>query len=331
LEGRRETAGRRFAIVVSRYNQTITGKLLEGAVQTLREAGVADEAIDVAWVPGAWEIPLVAQRLAVRGHYAAVLCLGAVIKGETSHDQHINRQVSLSLGQIALDAGIPVLFGVLTCNSLEQAIHRSGGNVGNKGAECAEAALEMAGLLAVLDGAPPPAAVEPPPPPDSAAAPTPPAPPVKGRRPGRRVRRSRARQVVLQVLYEDDLNPSEERAARDEFLVARLHADQELVAFARALLDGVRARRDELDRALAGKLEHWSLARLAATDRNVLRLGAYEILFGGTPGPVVINEAIELARRFGGQQSPAFVNGVLDRVWRESKRPEPPAGRNSTA
>ena len=101
----------------------------------------------VAWVPGAWELPLVAQRFAQSGEYSAVLCLGAVIRGETSHDQHINRQVSMSLGQIALDTGVPVLFGVLTCNTLEQALNRVGGNAGHKGVECAEAALEMADLL----------------------------------------------------------------------------------------------------------------------------------------------------------------------------------------
>lgn len=150
FQGEPAGAGLQFAIVVSRYNDTITCKLLDGAVQTLQTHGVADEAIDVAWVPGAWEIPLVADRLARSGRYAAVVCLGAVIRGETTHDQHINRQVSLSLGRTALQTGVPVLFGVLTCNSLEQAIHRSGGNVGNKGVECAAAALEMAGLLKKL-------------------------------------------------------------------------------------------------------------------------------------------------------------------------------------
>jgi len=149
-EGQPVGGGSRFAIVVSRYNDTITRKLLDGAVDTLRAHGVADDAIDVAWVPGAWEIPLVAERFAKSGRYAAVLCLGAVIRGETSHDQHINRQVSLSLGRMAIETGVPVLFGVLTCYSLEQAIHRSGGNVGNKGVECAEAALEMANLLSKL-------------------------------------------------------------------------------------------------------------------------------------------------------------------------------------
>lgn len=144
----------RFAIVVARYNENITGKLLQGAERTLLAADVPSDEIDVVWVPGAWEIPLAAQRLARSGKYAAVLCLGAVIRGETTHDQHINRGVSLALGQIALETGIPVPFGVLTVNSLEQAIHRSGGNVGNKGEECASAAIEMIRLLAQLPSAP---------------------------------------------------------------------------------------------------------------------------------------------------------------------------------
>jgi 6,7-dimethyl-8-ribityllumazine synthase len=150
LQGESGPVSGRFAIIVSRYNEHITGKLLAGAIETLQAAGVADSEIDVAWVPGAWEIPLVAQRFAQSEEYVAVLCLGAVIKGETTHDEHINRQVSLSLGQIALATDVPVLFGVLTCNTVEQAIHRAGGNVGNKGVECAQAALEMVRLLEQL-------------------------------------------------------------------------------------------------------------------------------------------------------------------------------------
>jgi 6,7-dimethyl-8-ribityllumazine synthase len=140
-------ADERFAIIVARWNETITKKLLDGAVATLLRHGVADEVIDVAWVPGSFEIPLVAQRMAVSGDYVAVLCLGAVIRGETTHDQHINRAVSVAISEIALATNVPVLFGVLTCETMEQAIHRAGGNVGNKGAECAEAALHMVGLL----------------------------------------------------------------------------------------------------------------------------------------------------------------------------------------
>lgn len=152
----------RFAIVVARWNDQITSKLLEGAVATLKARGVDDGAIDVAWVPGAFEIPLVADQMAGTGRYAAVLCLGAVIRGDTTHDQHINRAVSLGITEAGLRSGIPVLFGVLTCDNFEQAIQRAGGNVekeapgdgkkqvSNKGVECAEAALEMVDLLKKL-------------------------------------------------------------------------------------------------------------------------------------------------------------------------------------
>jgi 6,7-dimethyl-8-ribityllumazine synthase len=141
----------RIAIVVAEWNKNITQKLLDGAVATLTEQGIDDANIDVAWVPGSWEIPLVAMRMTERGNYSAVLCLGAVIRGETTHDEHINRGVSMAMMDIALEFDMPVLFGVLTCNTLEQAIHRAGGNVGNKGIECAEAALHMIGLLATID------------------------------------------------------------------------------------------------------------------------------------------------------------------------------------
>ena len=155
----------RFAIVVSRFNESITRRLLDGAVQTLAAHGVPEEHIDVAWVPGAFEIPTVAERLAAGGRYAAVICLGAVIRGETTHDQHINRAVSTALCEIGVHYGIPVLFGVLTCNTVEQAIARSGGqeatsgkdrpdaHPGNKGVDCAKAALEMVDLMRKLPGA----------------------------------------------------------------------------------------------------------------------------------------------------------------------------------
>jgi transcription antitermination protein NusB len=125
-------------------------------------------------------------------------------------------------------------------------------------------------------------------------------------------RRSRAREVALQVLYQDDLNPRLNPAEADEFLQARLKVD-ELVEFARSLVAGVRRNRQELDSLLGRTADNWSLDRMAATDRNVLRLGAYEILFADTPDRVAINEAVELAKRFGTAQSAQFVNGILDR------------------
>lgn len=126
------------------------------------------------------------------------------------------------------------------------------------------------------------------------------------------LRRSRAREVVLQLLYQDDLNPDRTLAPDLNFLMARLHNDEKLVEFANSLLNGVRRNREELDEALTKHANNWALARMAATDRNVLRLGAFEILYTDTPGRVVINEAVELAKRFGAKQSSQFVNGILD-------------------
>src|SRR5437016_13854139 len=114
----------RIGVVVARWNEPITKKLLDGALAKLKECGIGDDAIDVAWVPGSMEIPLVAKRLAGLRRYQAIICLGAVIRGETSHDQHINRSVSHAITRLSIDANIPVLFGVLTCETMEQAIYR---------------------------------------------------------------------------------------------------------------------------------------------------------------------------------------------------------------
>ena len=131
-------------------------------------------------------------------------------------------------------------------------------------------------------------------------------------------RRSRAREVVLQVLYQDDLNPEREMHASDDFLRERLHQQQDLIEFAQSLLSGVRRNREELDQVLSNRADNWALERMAATDRNVLRLGAFEILYTETPGRVAINEAVELAKRFGAKQSSQFVNGILDGLLPEN-------------
>lgn len=137
----------RIAIVVSKYNENITGKLLEGAKSTLSNHGLHPHQIIVRWVPGAWELPIVVKHFAQVRQVEAIIALGAVIRGETSHDQHINRAVSQALMQIGLDYEKPVGFGLLTVNTLEQAIQRSGGNVGNKGEETALAVLETLAVL----------------------------------------------------------------------------------------------------------------------------------------------------------------------------------------
>lgn len=144
-------ASARYAIVVANWNrEDITQPLADGAVAKLTEAGVPDDQIDLVWVPGAWEIPVVTQRLADTCRYAAIITLGAVIKGETAHDRWINHGVTDALMRIATEHSLPVLFGVLMCDTREHAIARAGGEKGNKGAECAEAALQMAATLKSL-------------------------------------------------------------------------------------------------------------------------------------------------------------------------------------
>jgi 6,7-dimethyl-8-ribityllumazine synthase len=150
LEGNLLISGVRIAIVVSRFNDLITERLLAGALDTLRRHGLSDDKITVVRVPGAYEIPLPAKKLAESRQFAAVICLGAVIQGETSHHEYINQPMSAAIMQASLASGVPVTFGVLTCQSMEQALDRAGGKSGNKGNEAALAAIEMIDLLEKL-------------------------------------------------------------------------------------------------------------------------------------------------------------------------------------
>jgi len=147
FEGRLEGEGLSIAIVVSRFNELVTRALLAGAQDGLARHGVEPEGVDVAWVPGSFEIPLAARKLAESGRYQAVVCLGAVIRGETPHFDHVANQASSGIARVALDTGVPVIFGVLTADTLEQAMERAGGKMGNKGYDAAVAAIEMANLM----------------------------------------------------------------------------------------------------------------------------------------------------------------------------------------
>jgi 6,7-dimethyl-8-ribityllumazine synthase len=149
FEGKLIGQGLRFGIVVSRFNDFITSRLLDGAMDALIRHGVDEGAIEIAWVPGAFEIPLVAKKMTGRG-YDAVLCLGAVIRGATPHFEYIASEVTKGIAQIGLDKGLPVVYGVITADTLEQAIERAGTKAGNKGADAALTALEMANLLREL-------------------------------------------------------------------------------------------------------------------------------------------------------------------------------------
>ncbi|MBS0202769.1 MAG: 6,7-dimethyl-8-ribityllumazine synthase [Planctomycetes bacterium] len=143
----------RAAIIVSRFNDLVTERLLAGALDTLRRHGLPDDRVTVVHVPGSFELPLTANRLAHSGEFTMVVCLGAVIQGETTHHEYINQQVAAGILQASLSSGIPVTFGVLTCQSMDQALDRAGGKAGNKGHEATLAAIEMANLLRSMKSA----------------------------------------------------------------------------------------------------------------------------------------------------------------------------------
>lgn len=147
FEGKLISEGERYAIIVSRFNEFINSKLLTGAVDGLTRHGVKDENVDVYWVPGAFEMPLVAKKLSNSGKYDAVICLGTVIRGSTTHYELVSAEVAKGIAQVSLASGIPVIFGVLTTENIEQAIERAGTKVGNKGYDAALSAIEMTRLL----------------------------------------------------------------------------------------------------------------------------------------------------------------------------------------
>lgn len=151
FEGRYDARGRKVAMVASRFNEFFTRELVGGAMDAFRRHGVPDEAVDIAWVPGSFEIPLAAKRLALTGRYGAIVCLGCLIQGDTPHFHYIAGEVTKGTAQVALDSGVPVVFGIITAETLDQAIERAGTKAGNKGFDAAMTALEMIDLFATMD------------------------------------------------------------------------------------------------------------------------------------------------------------------------------------
>lgn len=156
VHGSLNGAGLRIAIVASRFNEMVTSRLVEGARAGLRAAGVREEDILLAWVPGSFEIPVVAKRLAASGRFHAIICLGAVIRGETAHFEYVAGEAAQGIAQVARESGVPCIFGVLTTEDTAQALERAGGKMGNKGYEAALAAVQMATLLQALEANSPP-------------------------------------------------------------------------------------------------------------------------------------------------------------------------------
>ena len=153
LEAKLLAEGKKFALVVSRFNDFITEKLVSGALDALVRSGARDEDIDLVRVPGAFEIPLMAKRMAAKGRYDAIICLGAVIRGSTPHFDYVSAEVSKGVAVVGLDGDLPVIFGIITTDTIEQAIERAGTKAGNKGWSAAMAAVEMANLMDVVDQA----------------------------------------------------------------------------------------------------------------------------------------------------------------------------------
>lgn len=149
-EGKLIAEGLKFGIVVGRFNEFIGGKLLSGALDTLKRHGVSEKDIEIVWVPGAFEMPLIAKKLAESKKYDSVVCLGAVIRGTTPHFDYVSNEVSKGIANVSLVSGLPVIFGVLTTDTIEQAIERAGTKAGNKGSEAAITAIEMANLMNIL-------------------------------------------------------------------------------------------------------------------------------------------------------------------------------------
>lgn len=150
IQGNLTTNNEKFCIIISRFNEFIGSKLLSGAIDELVRHGIKEETIDVIWTPGAFEIPVIAKKVAKSGKYNAIITLGAVIKGSTGHYDFVASEVSKGIAQVSLETGVPVIFGVLTTDNLEQAIERAGTKAGNKGSEAAKTAIEMANLTKLL-------------------------------------------------------------------------------------------------------------------------------------------------------------------------------------
>jgi len=151
FEGKLTAGKEKYAIVIGRFNEFIGSKLLDGCLDALYRHGVAENSVDIVWVPGAFEIPVIADKLASKKEYAAVITLGAVIRGNTPHFQYVSSELAKGIAQVGLKTGIPVIFGVLTTDNIEQAIERAGTKSGNKGSEAAKSAIEMVNLIAAID------------------------------------------------------------------------------------------------------------------------------------------------------------------------------------
>jgi len=327
----------RVALLAARFNSMITEQLLQGAREHLLAQGVSAGRISVYRVPGAWELPQAAQRIANSGKHDALVAIGCVIRGETTHFELVAAQANEGLGQVALAAPIPVVFGVLATDDAEQAMARAGRGDADKGAEFAQAALDMAALFRSLSGpsdtarrrwkvlvrpdSDPPGAPDPP----SVAGPQAPSQARQvpaDAKPSREKRdRSRSRAWFLHVHYRWEaergaLSPDQALSAT----LARRRVAPRRVPYLERLVQEFGANHARIDEAVTAALDNWRMDRLSLMDRGVLRLGTTEIVcVPDVPGKVVLQESVRLADQYGGNESARFVNGVLAGVLRSER------------
>ena len=291
-------SGLHFGVVVSQFNNFITDRLLAGSLDAFAHAGAGDDQVEIVRVPGSFEIPLAAKKLAATGRFDSIVCIGCVLRGETSHYDYVCSETARGIQLAQLDTGVPMAFCVLTCDTLEQAIDRAGLKGGNKGYEAGLGAVEMARLMANTFK-------------ESLASRSPPAPPM--------TLRHKSREFALQMLFEWDMTRQEPKRVEKLFWKSARAADSTR-EFAEDLFEGAVAQAGAIDELVGRLAENWRLDRLAAVDRNILRLAIYELRSGTAPPKVVIDEALELAKKFSSAEAPAFLNGILDAAFKNLEK-----------
>ena len=270
--------------MASSFNDFITKGLLKACLTELQRQGLANEQITTVWVPGSFEIPLAALKLAKRKDIDAVICLGAVIRGETYHFEVVANECARGIMEASLAAAKPVIMGVLTTDTVAQAQARAGGKGGNnKGRDAARTALEMIALLKQ-----------------------------------HMRRRTLAREHALKILYQFDITKRPMEAVVESYWKAEETKDQEIIAYANLLAQGVGGHIKDIDQKISDYATNWQIKRMAIIDRNVMRIGLYELQHTtDIPPKVAINEAVELAKKYGDLESSKFVNGILDKIHKK--------------
>ena len=290
--------GLHFGIIVSEFNNFITDRLLAGALEAFASAGARKPQLEIVRVPGAFELPIAAKKLAETRRFDSLVCIGCVLRGETSHYDFVCSETARGIQLAQLDTGVPIGFCVLTCDTREQALARAGEKSDNKGYETAIVAIEMARLSRKFSG--------------SAGAPKP-----RNRRAAKSpmTLRHKSREFALQMLFEWDMTRQE--PARVESLFWKsARASAPTRKFADELFEGAVTQAGTIDVLVEKLAENWRLDRLAAVDRSILRLAIYELRIGTAPPKVVIDEALELAKKFSSAEAPAFLNGILDAAFK---------------